>query len=368
MRSRRPSPEHEQAVARRLAALSAQWDAARVEAPEPAAPTPVTVPSVSSAPHTLTAGEAAPAPDDWPWEPHTRVRDAVVVPLWEAPAPAPEPEAPGPAESEPVVAAAPVPGRHAARRSAPPSLGGRVRDDLPWTRFVDQVGLRATHLVWVALFAVVVLAATSWWLVRAKETTVLTPVSAPVAATAAAPTDPDAGENGSAAVGPGQVSAGRMGSAEAGAQAVTEVVVDVAGKVRRPGLVVLPAGARVADAIEAAGGARKGVDLQPLNLARVLVDGEQIIVGAPAADGVVGTPTAPDGAAPAGAVGPGGLVNLNAATQTDLEALPGIGPVTAAAILEWRTRHGGFTSVEDLLEVSGIGEVTLERLAPLVTV
>lgn len=354
MRSRRPSPEHEQAVARRLAALNAQWDSARGDSAQG-----------NSAREDSARGASAQA-EEWPWEPPTRVRDAVVVPLREAPELPELPEERLPVEAErpvehgPAVSPVPVPGRHAARRSAPSlgaSLAERAREDRPWARFVDQVGLRATHLVWVALFAVVVLAAASWWVVRSRETTVLTPV-APVATTQAAPSTAPAVPDG---VAPSAASAGV-------AQQVAEVVVDVAGKVRRPGLVVLPAGSRVADAVEAAGGARKGVDLQPLNLARVLVDGEQIVVGAPASPpgtGVVpGTPPAPDGAAPA----PGGLVNLNTATQGDLEALPGVGPVTAAAILEWRTRHGGFTSVEDLLEVSGIGEVTLERLAPLVTV
>ncbi len=142
------------------------------------------------------------------------------------------------------------------------------------------------------------------------------------------------------------------------ATATATVTVDVAGKVRRPGIAVLGLGARVIDAIEAAGGARRGVDLSGLNLARVLVDGEQVLVGGPA------PPT------PSGAVGSqtGALVNLNTADQVTLETLPGVGPVTAAAIMAWRTDNGPFTAVEELVEVDGIGEATLARLAPLVTI
>ncbi len=139
------------------------------------------------------------------------------------------------------------------------------------------------------------------------------------------------------------------------------MTVDVEGKVRRPGIVVLDSGARVVDALKAAGGARPGVDLRGLNLARLLVDGEQILVGVPAA---VGLPAAAVPTAPAD----GPLVNLNTAGQTELESLPDVGPVTAEAILAWRTEHGGFTSVDELLEVDGIGDATLATIAPHVTV
>jgi competence protein ComEA len=131
--------------------------------------------------------------------------------------------------------------------------------------------------------------------------------------------------------------------------------------VRRPGIATLPLGSRVVDAIEAAGGVRRGVDLTSLNLARILVDGEQILVGVPAPGGVA----APAASAAGGAEGQ--LVNLNTATQTQLEELPGVGPVTAEAILQWRTDNGPFTSVDELLEVSGIGDATLAEIAPFVT-
>jgi competence protein ComEA len=154
----------------------------------------------------------------------------------------------------------------------------------------------------------------------------------------------------------------RSTPAPASSSAAPVVVVDVAGKVRRPGIVVLDAGARVTDAIEAAGGARKGVDLTPLNLARVLVDGEQVVVGAPEA-------AAFSGGAGASGSGPSGpLVNLNTAGQAELESLPQVGPVTAQAIIAWRESRGGFTSVDELLEVDGIGDKTLAQISPHVTV
>ena len=139
-----------------------------------------------------------------------------------------------------------------------------------------------------------------------------------------------------------------------------EVVVDVAGKVRHPGVYHLPDGSRVIDALEAAGGARPGIDLTQVNLARLLTDGEQILLV-----GSRGRSTSPgSGVVPGSA---GGLVNLNRADQALLETLPGVGPVTAAAIVSWRERNGPFSSVDDLVEVSGIGDVTLERLRPYVT-
>jgi competence protein ComEA len=132
------------------------------------------------------------------------------------------------------------------------------------------------------------------------------------------------------------------------------VVVDVAGKVRRPGVATLPAGSRVVDAIRKAGGARPGVDLTGLNLARVLVDGEQILVGVAPVAGVAASASAQPGAADGGS-----LVNLNTATLDQLDGLPGVGPVTAQKILDWRSAHGAFTAIDELLEVDGIGEAIL---------
>ncbi|HET7900763.1 MAG TPA: helix-hairpin-helix domain-containing protein [Candidatus Nanopelagicales bacterium] len=138
-----------------------------------------------------------------------------------------------------------------------------------------------------------------------------------------------------------------------------EVVVQVVGQVRHPGLVTLPAGSRVADAVRLAGGLVHGGSSGGLNLARTVVDGEQIVVA----------PDAPVAVSTGGAGGAGGdVVDLNAATAQDLDALPGVGPVTAAKILDWRTAHGRFTSVDQLREVSGIGAKTFERLKPHVRV
>jgi len=139
----------------------------------------------------------------------------------------------------------------------------------------------------------------------------------------------------------------------------------VAGKVRRPGLVRLPAGARVADAITAAGGPLPGTDVSLLNLARKVVDGELILVGVPAPSG--GNPTQAPG--PGGAPGvPGGKVNLNTATLAQLDALPGVGPVLAQRIIDHRERQGPFRSVGDLRQVDGIGAARFNQLEDLVTV
>ncbi len=131
------------------------------------------------------------------------------------------------------------------------------------------------------------------------------------------------------------------------------VVVAVAGRVRRPGLVRLPFGARVADALDAAGGPLPDTDLSTLNLARKVVDGELITVGVPAV---------------AGPGGGGGLVNLNTATLEQLQTLPGVGPVLAQRIIDYREGHGGFVTVADLGQVTGIGDARYNELKSLVTI
>ncbi|MFI9273786.1 helix-hairpin-helix domain-containing protein [Kitasatospora sp. NPDC052896] len=136
-----------------------------------------------------------------------------------------------------------------------------------------------------------------------------------------------------------------------------EVVVDVAGKVAHPGVLSLSAGSRVADAVRAAGGPLPGVDTDGLNLARVLTDGEQVLVGAL---------SPPPGSATAG-VGPRAPVSLNHATAAQLDALPGVGPVLAQHIVDYRDSHGGFRSIEQLRQVSGIGERKFADLKPLLT-
>ncbi|MFE0087029.1 helix-hairpin-helix domain-containing protein [Streptomyces sp. NPDC058992] len=136
------------------------------------------------------------------------------------------------------------------------------------------------------------------------------------------------------------------------------IVVDVSGKVRRPGVLRLPVGSRVADALLAAGGVKAGTDLTGLNRARVLMDGEQVVVGVPQPPGPQGPP---GGAAPG--VGP---LSLNTATVEQLDTLPGVGPVLARHILDYRTEHGGFRSVDELREVTGIGDRRFADLEPLV--
>ncbi|PWR08048.1 competence protein ComEA [Micromonospora acroterricola] len=193
-------------------------------------------------------------------------------------------------------------------------------------------GVRALAVV----AAVVVLAAAGWaWRSRPQQEPVAPLVSEAAPATSAG--DPRVSGSG-------------------------ELVVAVAGKVRRPGLVRLPAGARLADAVQAAGGALPGVDVALLNPARKVTDGELIVVGV--------TPPPP----PAGAVGPAaggaapGPLNLNTATLAQLDALPGVGPVLAQRILTHRDQHGGFRSVGDLRQVDGIGDARYEQLKDLVTV
>jgi competence protein ComEA len=147
-----------------------------------------------------------------------------------------------------------------------------------------------------------------------------------------------------------------------------EVVVAVAGKVRRPGLVRLPAGSRVADAVQAAGGLLPGADVAFLNLARKVVDGELILVGVTAPPGAAG-PMPDPGAVGAGPdAGAGAPVNLNTATLAQLDSLPGVGPILAQRILDHRERHGAFRAVSDLRQVDGIGEARYEQLKELVTV
>ncbi|MCW2523147.1 MAG: DNA-binding protein, partial [Frankiales bacterium] len=188
--------------------------------------------------------------------------------------------------------------------------------------------------------------------------------AAGASATSDGPASPAASASGSAS---GLVSS--PGSASASGSAA--VVVDVVGKVRHPGVYRLAAGARVDDAVRAAGGAVGGTDLARLNLARKLVDGEQLAVG------VAGASSAPppavdtsaaDGSAGGSSTAAAGPLDLNAATETQLDALPGVGPVLAQRIIDWRTAHGRFDSVQQLNSVSGIGDAKFADLAPLVSV
>jgi competence protein ComEA len=146
------------------------------------------------------------------------------------------------------------------------------------------------------------------------------------------------------------------------ASPATQVIVDVAGLVRKPGVYALDPGSRVVDAIDRAGGALPKADLSLLNLAAPLVDGQQILVQEEGTSGGTGA----TGVLPG--TGGGTLVNINTADEPTLETLNGVGPSLATAIIQYRTEHGPFTSVDQLDQVSGIGPATLEKLRPQVTV
>jgi len=229
--------------------------------------------------------------------------------------------------------------------------------------------LGVAHLAVVALAVALGLALTTWWVVRdhGRPLDQLAPVAAQPAGASSTAGTADAA---APLVALPTASPAAGSTAGSPAPAPGTVTVDVTGKVRRPGIVVLGPGARVVDALDAAGGARRGVDLSSLNLARLLVDGEQVVVGVPVP---VGAPAPGPGATPGATAGlpgapAGPLVNLNSAGQAELETLPQVGPVTAQSIVAWRTEHGGFTRVDELLEVDGIGAKTLEQLLPHVTV
>ena len=153
-----------------------------------------------------------------------------------------------------------------------------------------------------------------------------------------------------------------------------ELVVYVCGAVRRPGVYHLAGGARVADLLAAAGGAAAKAELQAVNLAAKLIDGQQVVVPERGAGGVAGSAAAAgagattSGTATAGSGTATAPVNLNTATSEELDALPGVGPATAQKIIDYRTANGGFKSVDDLKNVAGIGDARFATLQPLVTV
>lgn len=176
-------------------------------------------------------------------------------------------------------------------------------------------------------------------------------------------------------------SATRSPSASTSAGPAQPVVVSVVGLVHNPGLVTLAPGARIADALHAAGGTVDGADTIGLNMARQVGDGEQIVVGVAPPKGqptALGSSVNPGSAAPAAPAAPGKprptsakpgeVIDLNTATVQQLDTLPGIGPVTAAAIVAWREANGKFNSVDQLAEVDGIGPARLEKLRALVRV
>lgn len=257
-------------------------------------------------------------------------------------------------------------------------------------RSVDvAVGGRAVRgVLLVALVVLLVLGGRWWYAERAARPGVA--VADRPDAVASVTTSPATGAGPSAV--PGADPSGAAGADPPGAPGIgSTVLVHVVGQVHEPGVVRLPAGSRVVDAVTAAGGLTDRADAAALNLARPLQDGEQVWVGAPGEEppaghvpagdgsgaggggpagggGVAGSPPGGSGDASTGSGVVAGPLDLNHADQAALEALPGVGPVMAGDILSWRQAHGGFRAVEELMEISGIGEKTFARLEPLVTV
>lgn len=234
----------------------------------------------------------------------------------------------------------------------------------PAGRFRWDPGRRGVAALGLAVIAV--LAATAWWLATGR------PHAVPVRRSAPGPSPVSVTSSVAGPAAPSSTSPTPAASAPASPTATASVVVDVAGKVRRPGVYTLPSGARVYEALRAAGGVRRGASTVALNLAAPLVDGEQIVVGIAAAGPVGGVGpivgASPTGGSLGSATAPATVINLNTATLEQLESLPGVGPVLGQNILDWRNANGQFTSVDQLREVSGIGDVRMAQLRPLVTV
>ena len=209
----------------------------------------------------------------------------------------------------------------------------------------------AVALVAVALLAALTVGAYVWHGRPLTRPVAPPPVAPPPVGLAAAP--------------PGSAPPGSPASRTS----TSSLVVAVTGKVRRPGVVTVSPGARVIDVVKAAGGTLPGADLAMLNLARKVADGELVAVGVTGPAPGAGDPGAPVyGGDAAGPGTPAGPVDLNTATLAQLDTLPGVGPVLAQRILDWRTAHGQFGSVDQLSDVPGIGDARMAQLRDLVRV
>jgi competence protein ComEA len=292
-------------------------------------------------------GPPEPMAQPWPADALTEREPAGPEPAGPEPA-GPEPAGPEPAGPEP---AGPEPPERGRPRLVRPSALARLRDrsaaalldQIPPTVRSGRLQFDPRTAIALAALGLVAVALGLVLLMRAQPAGEPLPA---VTSLAAADTPAPAG------------AASPAPSPTAPGATATTLVVHVAGKVGRPGVVTLPAGSRVIDALRAAGGVVGGVDTSALNLARMLVDGEQVAVGvagAPAvAAGGVGGPSAPgSGSAEAANAAP---VDLNSATFEQLQELPGVGPVLAQRIVEFRQQRGGFRAVDELRDVTGIGE------------
>jgi competence protein ComEA len=248
-----------------------------------------------------------------------------------------------------------LPEQHAADRLRAIGLqvGPAVPDPIPSGprhRSWRDLDLRSAAVV--SLVAALAIALAGWVLWRARPHSVdAGPLARPAVAAAALRPGP--------APGPASGPASELSPAAAEPTPRAQLLVDVEGTVRRPGVVMVPAGSRVRDALAAAGGVVPGAPTVSVNLAEPVSDGEQVVVGG------AGLP-APGAGRAAG--GSGGPVDLNTATEADLQRLPGIGPVLAGRVLDFRRTHGRFSSVEELREVPGIGPAKFAALRSRVRV
>ncbi|MEU9541114.1 ComEA family DNA-binding protein [Streptomyces mirabilis] len=256
---------------------------------------------------------------------------------------------------------APAPGASAAWRER---AGLAVRERMPlWLQSRCGLERRSVTALGVLLVVAVVFAVQQFWGGRTQS------VRAPEVVRATAPYGGQSGVVERKSAEPGGAAGAPPSPAGSAGSTGPAIVVDVSGKVRSPGLQRLPAGSRVEDALRAAGGVRPGANTEGLNRARLLVDGEQVLVGVPVAvTGPVmggGSSATGIGGSASGAA-PSAPVSLNTATVDQLDTLPGVGPVLAQHIIDYRSQHGGFRSVDELREVNGIGDRRFSDLQKLV--